>query len=318
MNSWSEAIIENATSLDLALGQDATTIDSLNGKLQTADDRHIQDAAAIQKLTDQLAAVTADDQSVGAQLLTFQSRLDRLAQLAKPGIALGLHRSPFTPDPNARPLMTFFQPGNTGNTGGGSAAKHGTWSITQLPDHTEFAIVPAAPFDDFIWGLNFLKTNTAFSRYLQVTEFELPDEAVPNAMGIETNWEHSFNAFRFNAGIQALLGVDKDAVTGKLVTDQWRYYDIGAGHWLDTGIPLDRSMFGTGKRIQLVSEFAESSGGMQNISLAINGVLHPVNKSTKARATTWGPYLQQGFQMDPTASAAPFKVKVWNMEAYWL
>jgi hypothetical protein len=304
MNEQSQVIINAATSLDGTLTQNSHLISD--------------QAAQIQKLGEQLAAVTADDQSVGAQLLASQARLGRVMQLAKPNMALNLHRLPSTQDPNARPIMTWFQPGNTGNTGGGSTAKHGTWAITQMADHAEFAIVPAQPFDNYFWALNLLKSAAPFSRYLQVTEFEVPDEALPLAMGVETNWERSTGSSRINAGIQALLGTDKDQATGQLVTNQWRYYDISAGHWAYSGIPLDRTMFGTGKRIQLVSEFAESSGGMQNVSLTINGAVHPINKFTKALQSNWGPYLQAGFQMDCLQSAKPFTVKVWNQEAYWL
>lgn len=278
----------------------------------------------------QLAAVTADDSSVAAKLLAAQAQATRLAQLSNAGVALALHRLPYVTDPNARPVMTWFQPSNTGNSGGGSAQRHGTWTITPNDDgSTDFAIVPASPFDNYIWGLNFFKATRAdLHRFLQVTEFELADEDVPNAMAIETNWEQSLGGFRFNAGLQALLGTDKDAVTGKLVTNQWRYFDIGfktatgkVGAWLDTGIPFDRSMFGTGKRIELVSEFERSDDpaqGMHNISLTINGTPHTVDKWSKAKATTWGPFLQQGFQKDTLSSAAGYKAKVWNMEAYWM
>src|SRR6185437_1139500 len=273
--------------------------------------------AITQKLLD---AITVDDKSLAARVLSAQQQAARLQQLAKPGMALNLHRLPFTQDPNARPVNVWFQPGNTGNTGGGSAARHGTWTITDNDDGSrEFAIVPASPFDDFIWGLNLLKSVITLNRALQVTVFEIADEDLPKAMGIETNFEHSSNGFRKNAGLQALLGTDKDAVSGKLVSNQWRYYDIGAGHWFDTGIPFDRSMFGTGKRIELLSEFEEDPAlGMHNISLTINGTQYVVDKWSKPKATTWGPYLQQGFQMDSLSSAAAYTVKVWDMQTYWI
>jgi hypothetical protein len=310
-----QAILTNANDVQ----QEITSLTQELGAAQAAN-------ADLQKqvadLTMHLKAVTADDQSVAAQLLLAQKRIGYIAQLAKPSMEQNLHRLPFTQDPNWRAPGTWFQPGNTGNTGGGSAAKHGTWSVTQNSDgSTEFAITPAGPFDDFIWGLNFFQGTAKVHNIIQVTEFELKDEFVSSAMAIETNMEHSIGGFRFNAGLQALLGWDKDAISGQLVSGQWRYFDIGVGHWLDTGIPFDRTMFGTGKRIELVSEFAQSDDpaqGMENVSLTINGVPHAIGKWTKAKATTWGPYLQQGFQMDSLQSAAPFKVNVWNMETYWL
>lgn len=289
-------------------------IDSKEKALEDLNARYQQLQSRLGQTLAQLEDVTRDDQSVAAKLVTTQKQFARLQQLARPGFWLALHKQPWTQDPNSRIPMIWFQPGNTGNTGGGSARIHGAWTITDFPDHREFAIQPAniAPqTDNFIWGLNFFQGDVAFHRYIQVTDFELPDEALPNAMAIETNWEHSRAGFRFNAGIQALLGAGS----------RWRYFDIASQSWIDTGIPLDRTMFGTGKRIELVSEFLRSDDpaqGMLNVGLTINGVPHAIGKWTKARATTWGPYLQQGFQMDALPSAPAYTVKVWNMEAYWL
>ncbi|HEV7523027.1 MAG TPA: hypothetical protein VGP89_18135 [Candidatus Angelobacter sp.] len=61
MNQQSQTIIDNATALDNTQVQDKATIDSLNSRVQA--------------LTGQLAVVTADDQSLAAQLLKAQQQL---------------------------------------------------------------------------------------------------------------------------------------------------------------------------------------------------------------------------------------------------
>jgi hypothetical protein len=286
-----------------------TSIQALDGSNQSLSEANglLQDTnASLQKQTGDLQAAAA----------AAQKRLGLASRVAN--VALALHRLPFVTDPNARPILEWFQPSNSGNTGGASSAAHGTWSITDNPDGSrDFNIRPVAAFDDYIWGLNHHTQALPLRHAVQLTEFEVADEDLPNLTGIETNFEHSISLTRRNAGIQALLGTDKDAITGALVTNQWRWFDIGAGHWFDTGIPFDRTMFGTGKHIELISEFVENAdGSMTNLNLTINGKAFSLNKTSKPKATTWGPYLQQGWQMDPLKPLS-MKTKVWNMETYW-
>lgn len=318
------ALISSIQSLDSSNSSNSSQISLLQGQLAALqlDDTGAQ--AAVVSLTNQIASLKAQLASLPSfsALTLSQKQVSLLLQLSKANFPQNLHQLPFVTDPNARPTLEWFQPGNSGNTGGAGVAPHGPWSITPNPDGSvDFSMSPAASYDDFIWGLNLHQFLQPFHHSLQLTEFEVLDADLPNLMGIETNFEHSFNGFRFNGGIQALLGTDKDAVSGALVTNQWRYYDISAGHWFYTGIPLDRTLFGTGKRIELISEFVQSDDptvGMTLVSLTINGVLHPLNKVTKAKATTWGPYLQTGFQLDSLSSASLAKVRVWNMALPWV
>ncbi|HZU33146.1 MAG TPA: hypothetical protein VFB79_18670 [Candidatus Angelobacter sp.] len=287
--------------------------------LQTANQENetlIQQNASLQ---DDLSAAQQSVSTLTSQAGQAAKWAALVQQLAKYNANLHLQQLPFTKDPNARPTLIWFQPGNSGNTGGASAAKHGTWDIADNQDWSrDFSIQPVAAFDDYIWGLNIHQKSIPLSRALQVTEFEVADEDVAGLTGIETNFEHSINLTRRNAGIQALLGKDKDFITGQIVTNQWRYFDIGLGAWMDTGIPLDRTLFGTGKHIELISEFTENSdGSVTNVSLTINGALHSLNKTTKPKATTWPAYLQIGWQMDPLVPVS-MKTKVWNMELWWL
>jgi hypothetical protein len=216
--------------------------------------------------------------------------------------------------------MIWFQPGNTGNTTGQSAKAHGAWSITQMDGYAQWAANPAAANDNFFWALNFFKATANLKQFVQVSDFEIPDEQMPTTMGVERNWEKSGGGYRINAGIQALLGTDKDALTGQLVSNKWRYYDIIAGHWVTTAIPFDRDMFGTGKRVKLVSVFEAGptpSAGLTNVDLIVNGISYTVGVTTKGLPSTWGPYLQTGFQLDPIGSA-PLIANVYNDEGYWI
>lgn len=307
----------NDARLTAAITQLATALTPVDSDLTSNAALIVSQDGIIQTLQAEVASLSG----AASALPATQKNYALLMQLSKANALLNLHRLPFVTDPSARPILQWFQPGNSGNTGGAGTATHGPWSITDnLDESTDFGMQPAVSYDDFIWGLNFHTQLIPFHHGIQLTEFEVSDADLPNLMGIETNFEHSYNQFRYNGGIQALLGIDKDAITGQLVGNQWRYFDIAAGHWLYTGIPIDRTMFGTGKRIEIISEFIQSDDptvGMTNLSLTINGVVHPINKVTKAKATTWGPYLQQGFQLDSLFNAAAAKVKVWNMATYW-
>lgn len=68
MNQQSQTIIDQATSLDSTLTQKQATIDGLTTQ-------HQSDAGTIQKLTEQLKAVTADDNSLAAKVLALQGQI---------------------------------------------------------------------------------------------------------------------------------------------------------------------------------------------------------------------------------------------------
>lgn len=293
---------------------------------------------AFNDLQQKFLALTADDTSVAGQLAAAQNLLSRYMLLSQAQSLLNLHLLPVTQDPNARPLQTWFQPSNAGDTGGTDPTKtHGTWSITQNPDFsTDFLINPGYPFNAFYFSLHLLNKFMALGRFLQYVQYEIADEDLPNAMAQETNFEHNdkpdgaTSNYRFNHGFQALFGQDKDCETGKLVSHVWRHYDIGfkspitgkVGNWRTlAGIPFDIGMFGTGNKVELLHEIEQSpdpTQGMQIVSVTINKTRYPIGRWTQAKATTWGPYLDNGFQMDSLKTAAPWKCKVWNMEAYWM
>lgn len=301
----------NAAQKDIdALGQNMDALSQANNDLDVRN----------QKLSGQLASLTADDTSLAARLAASNDQLSRLVLLANPGMGLNLHRQPSTQDPNARPIMTWFQPGNTGNSAGASAKPHGTWSITQMDGFSQWKAMAAAPNDNFFWALNFFKATQTLKHFVQVIDFEIPDEVLANTMGAERNWEQSTGGYRLNGGIQALLGTDKDSLTGKLISNKWRYYDISAGHWVTTTIPFDRSMFGTGKRVNLVSVFeagATPSAGLTNVELIVNGTPYTIGATSKGLASNWGPYLQTGFQLDPIAPGAVM-ANVYDDQGYWI
>jgi hypothetical protein len=291
--------------------------------ISSLDDQLSTTQAQLAIVQQQLATVQADDTSVGAQLLTLLSRLQRLQMLADFGVALNLQNLPNTQDPNARPVNVWFQPSNTGNSVGQLAKPHGPWSITQNADGSAtYQAQPAANNDNFFWANNLNKLLQTYRAFVQFTDIEITDDQLqPGAlMAWERNFEQSTGAYRINAGLQALFGTDKDPATGALVTNVWRWYDIIAGHWSLTGVPLDRSKFGTGKRVQVASVFkpgATPAAGMTHVLLSVNGVISQINQTSKGLASAWGPYLQVGFQLDPIGKL-PVSAIVHSDEAYWL
>jgi hypothetical protein len=303
----------------------ASLSDLLTGKEENLSSLSSQNQSLSQQLADtraKLQTLNADDASVGAQLLDLQNRFGVIEKLADIGMGLNLHRLPNTQDPNARPINQWFQPSNSGNTGGASAKPHGPWSITYNDDgSTTYRGNPASTNDNYFWALNLNKSTQRYVRFCQVREVEIPDDQLTptGMMGYEHNFEQSGFGFRINAGLQALLGTDKDVDTGQLITNKWRWYNIADGHWHDTKLPFDRSMFGTGKIVRLVSIFqpgATPAAGMTHVSLEVNGVPYQINQTSKGLASTWGPYLQAGVQADPIRQE-PVQFIMHRDEAYW-
>jgi hypothetical protein len=218
----------------------------------------------------------------------------------------GLHLLPFVADPNARPLLQWFQPGPTGNSNPKPTDPHGTWNAIQQNGITTLTISPAGAFNNYFYAINVVKGDTQATRYAQLVTFEVPDEALPNCQAIETNWEHSLGGFRYNQGTQFLFEGGNAA--------QVRYYDIAAKGWKPLpSVPFPK--LGTGKPVTVINEVQRTSGGMVFVAIAINGTRYPLNITTKAIATNWGSYLQGAVQMDVTGSGKGYTLKLKDAQA---
>jgi hypothetical protein len=281
-----------------------------NSAVQTAAELHTQDQQTIQDLQTKLAK--AQQPAPSAQ--QKPNLLDYILSPTLVTVAVDLHLAPFVTDPNARPLMQWFQPGPTGNSSPNPADPHGTWDAAITGAVRTITTRPAGPFNNYFFGLNVRQGPSAATKYWQLKIFEVPDESAPLSMGQETNLEHSIAGKRFNGGLQILSGTDKEA--GKLVSNVVRYYDISAGGWhtLPT-IPMPK--LGTGNLVTVVNEFQRIDAGMHFLTTTINGTRYVVDKVTAPKATTWGEYLQHGYQMDTLASGKGYSTKLYDTQLMW-
>jgi hypothetical protein len=258
--------------------------------LKTATESHNVDQGTISSLRQQIS-------DLQSQIATLQKTNYTDSNPNYAGI--GLHLLPFVTDPNARPLLQWFQPSNTGDTGGGSSAKHGRWAANPatVEGTRELDVDPAYAFNNFFFGLNLVKGNSLATTYKQFVVFEIKDADVPHCNAIETNWEHCITVngkrFRYNQGTQIYFNAK-----------QVRYYDIASSKWVVLpGVPCPTP--GTGKLISVLNEVERTQTGMHFVALTINGQRVVVDKTKHPVGTPWSEYLQYGFQMDTLGGTNP-------------
>lgn len=264
-----------------------STLDLLNAQLATAQSQVLLDLSAIADLKKQIAAVSS---RLGAALTAI------------PVINGGLH---------AR--LPWNQNGNVGNTGGGSGAKHGTYTETLDPGgaSTTLSIVPSTGpndkgFDNFYFDTTLPPPPSGLYRFIQHLPFRFPVKAeVTNSTATEFQLEWSDGVYLHNMAWQCLIGSAKPT---------WRYFKwMGPptdGQWLDSGIPVDMATLLAGGLMDCYATFlADPAGYTTHEFLVINGVVHALNIVQPALAMNRKRYLQVGFQLDskgcPVGSVPP-------------
>ena len=202
------------------------------------------------------------------------------------------------------------------------AGIHGTWTRTANGDGSAtFAVTPDGPYQNFYLYVNLESgtRNARASKYVQIQEWEIGDESLPYILEPETNFEHTLDGMQYNGGISPLLAKDKDRENGAIITNKWRWFNItpGSSGWYTLNdVPFDRGMFGTGKRVRIVSEFSRIDHTMVHEAVTINGTRYAINRTSTAKPVpNWGNHIQSGFQIDTVSSPHPASVKVWDMEA---
>jgi hypothetical protein len=219
---------------------------------------------------------------------------------------------------NIQARADWKQAGNTGDSGGGSAKASGVFTVTP-GQVARFTAAGAYAYNNGYFYANLAGANS-YAHYTQETAFSFATAAdLAASMGVETNFEHSTGSARFNGGLQALFGSDKDPDTGAIVTHVWRWYDIGRNCWRTLSeVPFDITAFAPGKTVDVVQEFERSADGMTFTALTVNGTRYVINRKSAAKASTWSPYLQVGFQLDSKSTPAPYAVSVSRMRVFAL
>lgn len=204
-----------------------------------------------------------------------------------------LHLLPTAPQESQ---VGWFQPGNVGNSGGGSAKAHGT--STWIPG----ALVttkPVIPYDNFYFVLDLPVPETAPSRFVSVRQ-----HSINNLNGWQAlEFEHHF---QWNGKIYNMAW--QFDIADKAV----RYFhytgDPKTEDWVSTKIPLPSLT-----DLVTVAEFSIDTltGTVTHVALTINGKLYPVNVTQQATAKPGIPNkLTIAEQMDSTAKPVPFSMTI--------
>jgi hypothetical protein len=287
-------------------------------------------------LPDEVQAIISAAQSLGAKVVAAQQQYAQLQQsdadiaqkfnLDEQTIAqmrAAIQPPIFTPTVYSKlHLRTDWR------RGADVAGLAGDWSGWHpSPDGTvTITVNPTSAYNNwYLWtNLETGTRNPRANKFEQTQEWEVMDDAVLYCQEPETNFEQTLDNLQYNGGISPLLGSDtmRDPVTGLKTStvkgNIWRWYDITPGRagWYELPeIPFDKTMFGTGKHIRIVSEFERWDNKMTHVAATINGKRYEIERTSTAKPEpSWGPHIQNGFQLDSKQNPHPFSVKVWDMQ----
>lgn len=187
------------------------------------------------------------------------------------------------------------QPGNVGNTGGASSAKHGTFPFTPAKP-ASFAANPASPYDTgysyvdltpdlkgliptyFVYKLKFMFPTEADLAACQAPEFEI---------------QQNFKNQVFNMAWSVINGL-------------WCSFDYTNSAWIETEIPANLT---AGKWIKVRSDFVRGGdNSLTHLTLRLNGKTNVVNIKRTASPKVEPAYVHAAFQLDSNAFGTPYKV----------
>lgn len=197
------------------------------------------------------------------------------------------------PESGQEGLSSWFQPGNSGNSGGASPKPHGT-SVWTPGNPTTVTVKPAGPYDNFYFVKD-LPIVLPPSRLVSVRQHSIVN--LSGWQALEFEQELHWGGCVYNMAWQFDLA-------NKLV----RYFDYTDSVWLQTRIALPPL-----NGLLTVAEFAVDPVAQTttHVALTINGVRYLVNVTQKATPKTGlGTKLTIAEQMDSTAVPVPITMTI--------
>jgi hypothetical protein len=202
-------------------------------------------------------------------------------------------------------LSTLWQqPGTVGNSGGGDP--HATPRGTFTPGTPGvFHLSPIDPFDNAYWYIRFSSMPNAMY-FVHKMKVRLPtptDRAASQA--IEWEIQKSLNGKIYNMAWQAEFSGSK-----------WRSFHkiwsgtAWVGHWEDSGITFDPTIWDSGAWVTLESTFLLTPTTITHIDLKINGVTHTVNIVRTPVDKLESNYMTTAFQLDGNSTPTPYNAQV--------
>lgn len=208
---------------------------------------------------------------------------------------------------NIERLAGWLQPGNVGNTGGGSPVPHGTYELSLGSTVTPAMAViqPAYPYDNYYFYRTLGQFNAA-TQFQLAMEFMLPTAAdLAASQAIEMELQQANGAFIFNMALQFTLAGPRTL----------KIFNYATKVWEDTGIAFTLL---PGNWMAVAAQFARTATAMTHVGVYLNGTHYPIGK-THAGTSSGSSYLNAAFQMDSTGGTPPpsYKLQIQNYNVSW-
>jgi hypothetical protein len=168
-----------------------------------------------------------------------------------------------------------------------------------------FHLTPIDPFDNAYWYIRFSSMPNAMY-FVHKMKVRLPtptDRAASQA--IEWEIQKSLNGKIYNMAWQAEFSGSK-----------WRSFHkiwsgtAWVGHWEDSGITFDPTIWDAGAWVTLESTFLLTPTTITHIDLKINGVTHTVNIVRTPVDKLESNYMTTAFQLDGNGTPTPYNAQV--------
>lgn len=204
----------------------------------------------------------------------------------------------------------WIQPGNVGDTGGGSTILNGTFLMTPATlEIPAAAAVPAAPaifsaqgnypYNNGYWYCVIPGAWDAMTYFRYQLQFMLPTAAdLAASEAVEFELQQNVGSHIYNMAWQADIAGTK----------VWRTFDYNLSEWVPTSIPVS-IVPGQWNVIEAVY-LRGADGSLTHISLSINGVIYPVNITKTATPKVESDYVHCAFQLDSGSPAVPYTCHV--------
>jgi hypothetical protein len=246
------------------------------------------------------AAVDAGTKAVAAAY-NLQAKLNALQTL------------PFGPSNaflNLEKRNDWIQPGNVGNTGGGSTAPHGTFNMIPGSPAT-FTCQGAIPYDNGYWYT--VIDNTGLLSNAKRFRYDLE---------VQAGWDDlaAMQALEFELQLTIAGLVFNMAWQADSVTKLWRTFNYSIKQWEPTQIAFDSALM-AGKFCSISSEFViNPDKSVTHSLLSIDGLSHALaitHVSAQSDPATAN-YLHAAFQLDSNGATPPtaYSVQVREMNVW--
>jgi hypothetical protein len=199
-------------------------------------------------------------------------------------------------------LTNWVQPGNVGDSGGGSGRTNGTFILTPGNPAT-FSANGAYPYNNGYWYTTLGKFDWAnkWTFHLEIQFPTLYD--FTSSQAIEFELQQDVGGYIFNMAWQAnFVGASKT----------WKTFDYTNKVFESTGIPVNFSLFNTQQYCRMEAVYTRTANTTTHVSLKINDILYQINKTRPAFARVLSPHTNAAFQLDSNHVPLPYIVHARN------